>query len=249
MGRKIIDLIGKKFGYLTVISMSNRRSKKSEIYWNCECDCGTFTEVCGTDLRNNKINSCIECGRIRQSNKIKKYNEYKKINDNITAGYSTNDNSEFYFNTKYLDSIKEFAWRTDSDGYICTQLEGKEIRIHRFIMEEKLQRKLEKEEFVDHEDKDPKNNKDDNLRLCSNEQNAKNRKINKNNKTGISGVIEKIGLTGKIYFISTINVNGKHKHLISTQNFQEAVITRLKAEKEYYGEFAPQKHLFEQYGV
>jgi hypothetical protein len=33
------------------------------------------------------------------------------------------------------------------------------------------------------------------------------------------------------------------------ETFEEAVITRLKAEKEYYGDFAPQKHLFAQYGI
>ena len=30
---------------------------------------------------------------------------------------------------------------------------------------------------------------------------------------------------------------------------KDAIIARLKAEKEHYGEFAPQRHLFAQYGI
>jgi hypothetical protein len=32
-------------------------------------------------------------------------------------------------------------------------------------------------------------------------------------------------------------------------NKDDAIKTRLSAEAKYYGEFAPQKHLFEEYGV
>ena len=30
---------------------------------------------------------------------------------------------------------------------------------------------------------------------------------------------------------------------------EDAIKTRLEAEAKYYGEFAPQRHLFEQYGI
>lgn len=32
-------------------------------------------------------------------------------------------------------------------------------------------------------------------------------------------------------------------------NIQDAVYSRLKAELECYGEFSPQRHLFEEYGI
>lgn len=41
----------------------------------------------------------------------------------------------------------------------------------------------------------------------------------------------------------------KTKTLGRFNNLSDAIKTRLKAEKEYYGEFAPQRNLFEQYGV
>jgi hypothetical protein len=30
---------------------------------------------------------------------------------------------------------------------------------------------------------------------------------------------------------------------------KSAIVARLRAEKEYYGVFAPQRHLFEEYGI
>ena len=33
------------------------------------------------------------------------------------------------------------------------------------------------------------------------------------------------------------------------ENKDDAIRTRLKAEQKYFGEFAPQKHLYEQYGI
>ena len=32
-------------------------------------------------------------------------------------------------------------------------------------------------------------------------------------------------------------------------NLEDAIYNRLKAEKQYFGEFAPQRHLFSQYGI
>jgi len=38
---KSIDLIGKKFGRLTVIKRVYPNSKSRHIVWLCKCDCGT----------------------------------------------------------------------------------------------------------------------------------------------------------------------------------------------------------------
>jgi hypothetical protein len=116
-------------------------------------------------------------------------------------------------------------------------------------MELKSNKQLVSEEFIDHVDKNPLNNKDENLRECTNDQNVKNRKLNKNNKSGVSGVMIRSNSKGEIIYNSVISVNHKKKHLISTKDFDEAVKARLQAEKEYYKEFAPQQYLFEKYGI
>lgn len=50
--------IGKKYGRLTVIEQSDKKTKSRAIHWTCQCECGNIIEVAGTDLRNGKTKSC-----------------------------------------------------------------------------------------------------------------------------------------------------------------------------------------------
>jgi hypothetical protein len=49
-------LIGKKFGKLLVISLSDRIDNC--LVWNCKCDCGTTKVIKGYSLRNGSTKSC-----------------------------------------------------------------------------------------------------------------------------------------------------------------------------------------------
>lgn len=56
-----IDLTGKRFGMLTVISHAFVRKSKSgrpDHMWTCACDCGNETTVMGGNLRSGKTASC-----------------------------------------------------------------------------------------------------------------------------------------------------------------------------------------------
>lgn len=55
MGR-LIDLVGKKFNYFTVIKRVADRNRAP--YWLCRCECGTEKEIEGGNLRSNRIRSC-----------------------------------------------------------------------------------------------------------------------------------------------------------------------------------------------
>lgn len=52
----MIDLTGKKFGRLTVISIADKT--KYGYKWNCVCDCGNKIVAFGTNLRNHNTMSC-----------------------------------------------------------------------------------------------------------------------------------------------------------------------------------------------
>ena len=55
----VIDMIGKKFGHLTVISRQGS-DKRGEALWECECDCAAHTHliVLGSNLRSGHTTSC-----------------------------------------------------------------------------------------------------------------------------------------------------------------------------------------------
>ncbi len=65
---KKINLIGKKFGKLTVISKSQKTDKNNNQYWICKCDCGNIKEIRGTHLQvTNSRCSTKSCGCLKKS--------------------------------------------------------------------------------------------------------------------------------------------------------------------------------------
>lgn len=60
------DLLGKRFGKLTVIGIDEERTKDNKVYWWCQCDCGNTTSVQSTALTRKK-NFTKSCGCARNS--------------------------------------------------------------------------------------------------------------------------------------------------------------------------------------
>ena len=54
----IKNLIGQKFGRLTVIKDSGKRSKSREIIWECKCECGRLTKAINGNLKTGNTKSC-----------------------------------------------------------------------------------------------------------------------------------------------------------------------------------------------
>jgi hypothetical protein len=145
-----------------------------------------------------------------------------------------------------VEKCKEYKWylKTNKDNdkkYAINKNGNKTIYMHNHIFGF-----IEENKEVDHIDSNGLNNKKENLRISTHQQNGFNCKLAKNNKSGITGVYERI-VNGK--WCATIKANNKKIHLGDYANKTDAIIARLKAEKEYFGVFAPQKHLFEQYGI
>ena len=102
-------------------------------------------------------------------------------------------------------------------------------------------------EICDHVDRNTLNNRKSNLRPATHTQNMWNFTRKFPTKSGIIGVSppQPRGKKWKAY----IGVNGESITLGYFLEKEDAIIARLKAEKEYYGDFAPQRHLFEQYNI
>ncbi len=58
MPRKATDLIGRRFGMLTVIQRASPKPYTQEAIWLCKCDCGNTTEVTSGSLKRGDTKSC-----------------------------------------------------------------------------------------------------------------------------------------------------------------------------------------------
>lgn len=79
--------IGDKYNYLTVISKSENRDK----YWKCQCDCGNFTEVLDSNLKNGNVKSC---GCLRRQPSSRRVDITNKKFGYLTALYYNTEKSQ-----------------------------------------------------------------------------------------------------------------------------------------------------------
>lgn len=59
-----VNLVGQKFGSLTVIKRSDKRGSRglrTVPLWECACDCGTITYKATDVLKNKRVSACSEC--------------------------------------------------------------------------------------------------------------------------------------------------------------------------------------------
>lgn len=57
-GRTAIDLTGRRFGRLTAVRMTDARTSKGSVVWQCRCDCGKMIEVPSDSLIYGNQQSC-----------------------------------------------------------------------------------------------------------------------------------------------------------------------------------------------
>jgi hypothetical protein len=134
---------------------------------------------------------------------------------------------------KDFEYLNQWKWQY-SDGYASRSetrfgMGKKTIYMHRVILDTPPGMQ------TDHIDGNKLNNQRVNLRVCSIAENGRNRKLQKNNTSGFSGVhyakkAEK--------WQATIRVNGKVVYLKTYNTAKEAALAYDEAAKKYFGEFA-----------
>lgn len=55
---KLIDLIGQKYGQLTVLELDHYDTESRQYYWKCQCDCGNKCVVYSGHLKDGHTSSC-----------------------------------------------------------------------------------------------------------------------------------------------------------------------------------------------
>jgi predicted SprT family Zn-dependent metalloprotease len=58
---QVINLNGQRFGCLTVIERSDRKTKYGGTHWVCQCDCAQLVIVRSDNLRNGRTTQCSVC--------------------------------------------------------------------------------------------------------------------------------------------------------------------------------------------
>ncbi len=220
-------MIGKKFGRLTVIGESKKTDKKKRIYYDCKCDCGQNTTVCGEKLRNGHTKSCGCLVKEKASLTHKKYNEWK-IEDDKVIGL-INDDLFFYVDIDDYELIKNYKWNIDKNGYVYARLEKDHTYLHRFVMNAK------ENEIVDHINHLTYDNRKSNLRIGLQTNNCMNASMRSNNISGFTGVW--FNKERNVWMVE-IKADKQKKYIGSFTNFDDAVEARKKAEEKYFNEWS-----------
>lgn len=115
-----------------------------------------------------------------------------------------------------------------STSYYHVKVDRKVYQLHRLIF--LWHHGYFPEQEVDHRDRNKGNNNIWNLRAISTQCNARNRKLSKNNKTGVTGVAY---LKNANRYRAAIKVDGKFIYLGVYKEFDDAVKARYDAEVKY----------------
>lgn len=246
------ELTGRIFGRLTVLYQTNDyidKNGKHYSNWECQCCCEnkTILQVRGSQLL--KRNGTQSCGCIQKEIakntgiKNKKINKYD-LSGEFGIGWTSNTNKEFYFDLEDYDKIKEYCWAEHKmSGRNYVALEARDMKTNKLIRMSNL---LGFKNY-DHINRNTLDNRKENLREATNRENSINKNKLPTNTSGVIGVHydKQTGM-----WVARINYKPNKRIVICRScNKEDAIKARLMAEAKYYGNFAPQRHLFEQYGI
>ena len=218
-------------------------SGKRAAQWLCKCNCDKDSHIIaiGSKIKNGIVKSCgCMSKEARFSNK---YNQYDYSYE-YGVGFCNNTGSEFYFDWEDFDKIKDYSWyEYISNNGLYHTVRAYDPNAHKKVTMAQLIKGYD----YDHENRNPLDNRKENLRVASSQENSRNRTIQRNNTSGFVGVSWH---KRSNKWTAQIKVDGQLIHLgIFTEKY-DAIIARLKAEMKYFGiEFAPQRHLFAEYDI
>lgn len=216
---------------------------KPYVMWSCRCSCGNDKICCVSsyDLRSGHILSCGCVHKERTSAAKRKTLEWH-IEDNEYAWcYASNSQDIIYVSIEDYYRVKDLCWCISNDNGVkrinaTDPVTKKHIRMHVYLGYR----------GYDHINKNELDNRRENLRKCTHQQNDFNRDLYKNNTSGFTGVIWVKQIQK---WQAAIMLNRKTIYLGVFNNKEDAIKARLQAENKYFGEFAPQRRLFSQYGI
>lgn len=219
------DLSGKSFGELTVIKMVDSLGTH-DTKWECRCSCGKTVYVNGYCLVYGIQKSCGCKKNEYISIANKRSNKYEIIGN--TVKMYTRKGKTFIIDIDDFERVKQFCWH-NYKGYISANISGKQVQLHRFIMNppDNLQ--------IDHINHVTTDNRKCNLRIVTGSQNCFNKDKTIINTSGYRGVsFDKSRNKWRAFIVC----EGKYHNLGRYSLIEDAISARKSAEIKLFGEYA-----------
>ena len=255
-----IDLTRQRFGFLVAEKVEYINGARK---WKCQCDCGNITFVTSSKLKAGHTKSCgLNCPlKVTKNHFNFKGNKFLE-KDNYLVGLDAKGN-EFYVDKEDYEKVSNYCWTGQNNSgrkalggiYFCARMSRKSANGHKMVMLQNFiweahNGPIPEGYRVDHINLKPYDNRYSNLRLADKSLNGFNCIKTRPSNTGIIGVM-KIKDNAKYNagrWRAYISFDGKRKELGYFRDEESAIIKRLKAELQYFGEIRPQnKELYEKY--
>jgi hypothetical protein len=208
-------------------------------------------EICGKEIgKGNYVGGYVLCskhmhqwlnyGKFLDNNPrtVKDLNEYI-IEGDITRGglyngITSEQIGEFLIDTEDLPKVRYHKWRI-THNHVVTGLpaQGTQRDLSWVVLD--LDNRVLTDIVVDHINGNPFDNRKQNLRICTQAENVRNKSFMSNNTSGFIGVSYK---KDRNTYDPEIRLNKVRCHLGTTKTIEEAVYKRYYAEQLLFKEFA-----------
>lgn len=137
----------------------------------------------------------------------------------------------FIVDDEDFERVSNELWHLENGYPVCVVIINdlrKRLKIHQYILGKYCG-------VCDHKDRNKLNNQKDNLRICTQKQNSRNRSIQRGNKTGYKGIhlVKRINS-----YRVMISIDDKTFHVGYRKNIIDAAKLYNDAAIKHYGEFA-----------
>lgn len=181
--------------------------------------------------QSRKYGHCIDSNprTIKDPNEVIEYEDHAEI---ILYNKKCEEIARALIDLEDVDKVKEYKWSLNDKGYVRSDNKIERIYLHRFVMN------CPDDMVVDHINHNPIDNRKENLRTCTHQQNMINRQKQHNNTSGTTGVWWH---KKNNKWITQITVNSVTIHLGYFDTKEEAIEARKQAEIDLFGEYRNQE--------
>ena len=208
--KKFLNLTGHTYGRLTVLSYADKKGTKHR--WNCQCECGGVAITASSNLRTGHTKSC-GCA-------VKE----------VMTTHGMYDSPEY----KAYMGMKERCCSKGSQRYASYGGRGISIcgrwleSFDKFFAD--MGERPTSDHSIDRINNDG-NYMPNNCKWSTRSEQARNKRILKANKSGVTGVF---WIKSNQKWLASISIKGKSKYLGTFTRKADAIESRKRGESKYY---------------